>query len=261
MQAMSSELWDVPGARVVMSDLAPFAAAVCAQADCQSLGGKLAHVSQLSQQFAFVPMVGAAAKSREDNPSFKMAMDGPDRELWKDAMHSELANFSTYDVFDEVSEDSLPSWDKRRGTATEVIDMMWVLVKKYNELREFVKCKARSLVRGDQGKAIDLKMGVTPAETYAPTVRHSTCKMIIAGACVRAHQNKVAGGKRAKMRVRTADATAAFLQGNQPGGKVTGMCVHHLDIACTIVVTCQSCGGSRATAMAQRMHRACGLRL
>ena len=74
-------------------------------------------------------------------------------------------------------------------------------------------------MRGDQGKAIDLKMNVTPAETYAPTVRHSTCKMIIAGACVRAHQNKVAGGKRAKMRVRTADATAAFLQGNQPGGK------------------------------------------
>jgi hypothetical protein len=219
MQAMNSELWDVPGARVVMSELAPFAAAVCAQADCQSLGGELAHVSKLAQPFAFVPVVGAAAKNREDNPSFKMAMDGPDRELWKDAMHSELANFSTYDVFEEVSEDSLPSWDKRRGTATEVIDMMWVLVKKYNELREFLKCKARGTVRGDQGKAIDLKMNVTPAETYAPTVRHSTCKMIIAGACVRAHQNKVAGGKRAKMRVRTADATAAFLQGNQPGGK------------------------------------------
>ena len=63
------------------------------------------------------------------------------------AAGSEIANFTNYDVFEEVSEDSLPTWNKQRGSAAEVIDMMWVLVKKYNELREFIKCKARGTVR------------------------------------------------------------------------------------------------------------------
>jgi hypothetical protein len=219
MQSMGNELWDVPRAQEILAELVPTAAAICMQQDCQSLGPD-AHVFKASAAVAFAsPFVGAAAKSKDDSPSYGRAMKGPDRELWKDAMHSEMANFTNYDVFEEVSEDSLPTWDRQRGTATEVIDMMWVLVKKYNELREFIKCKARGTVRGDQGKAVDIKMNVTPAETYAPTVRHSTCKMITAAACVRAHQNKLAGGKRAKMRFRTADATAAFLQGNQPGGK------------------------------------------
>ena len=163
--------------------------------------------------------MGVAAKAGSDKPSYNKAMKGPDRELWQDAMQVEVSNFVNYDVFEEVSEDSLPTWNKFLGRASEVIDMMWVLVKKYNELREFVKCKARGTVRGDQGKAIDIKLNVAPAETYAPTVRHTTCKMITAAACVRAHQLAESGKECAPMRFRTADATAAFLQGKQPGGK------------------------------------------
>ena len=220
MQSMGNELWDVPRAQEILAELVPTAAAVCCSRDCQNLGpdGTCVRSFGCSLRLHRRSLV-LRLRARRTTRAMAKAMNGPDRELWKDAMHSEIANFTNYDVFEEVSEDSLPSWDKQRGTATEVIDMMWVLVKKYNELREFIKCKARGTVRGDQGKAIDLKMDVTPAETYAPTVRHSTCKMITAAACVRAHQNKVAGGKRAKMRFRTADATAAFLQGNQPGGK------------------------------------------
>ena len=117
------------------------------QRDCQNLGPD-AHVVKASAAVAFTsPFVGAAAPNKEDSPSYCKAMKGPDRELWKDAMHSEIANFTNYDVFEEVSEDSLPTWNKQRGSAAEVIDMMWVLVKKYNELREFIKCKARGTVR------------------------------------------------------------------------------------------------------------------
>ena len=83
-------------------------------------------------------------------------------------------------VFEEVPEDSLDTWDVRRGKAGEVGDFLWVLVKKYNEMRQLLKYKARATVRGDQLKAIDIKLNRTPSETYAPTVRQVTCKMATA---------------------------------------------------------------------------------
>ena len=95
--------------------------------------------------------------------------------------------------------------------------MMWTLVKKYNEMREYLKHKARGTIRGDQAKAIDVKLNITPSETYAPTVRHVTCKIATATAVNRAFANKDKPGART-MRYRTSDATAAFLQGKQPGG-------------------------------------------
>ena len=83
-------------------------------------------------------------------------------------------------------------------------------------MRQLFKYKARGLVRGDLTAAVDSKLGLPPQDTFAPTSRHSTCKMVMAGACVRAHERKVQGKAINKLRVRTADAEAAFLQGKQP---------------------------------------------
>ena len=62
-------------------------------------------------------------------------------------MDEEMDNFETYKVFENVAEDSLESWDAKKRRAAEVIDMMWVLKKKYNEMRELLKYKARGTVR------------------------------------------------------------------------------------------------------------------
>ena len=58
--------------------------------------------------------------------------------------------------------------------------MMWVLKKKYNEMRELIKLKARATVRGDLESRVDAKLGLPPAQTFAPTIRHNTLKLLIA---------------------------------------------------------------------------------
>ena len=50
------------------------------------------------------------------------------------------------------------------------MDFLWVLKKKYNELRQLVKHKARATVRGDQEARVDTQMGLPPAETTSNDV-------------------------------------------------------------------------------------------
>jgi hypothetical protein len=98
--------------------------------------------------------------------------------------------------------------------------MMWVLVGKYNELLERVKLKARATVRGDQEISVDVKAGRSPAETFAPTVRHNTLKMLMAASVVRAASAKPVHGTRTPQRQQSLDITAAFLQGDAPEDRV-----------------------------------------
>ena len=164
--------------------------------------------------------VSNAQRNSSDFPTYKQAMSGQEAKEWSAAMDAEIDNFERFGTFDmNIPEDSLPSWSASSGRAAEVVDMMWVLKKKYNEVRELLKRKARGTIRGDQGKAIDTKLNVTPGETFAPTVKHQTCKMVLAAACIRARENHVKKLGRAKMRMRTADADAAFLQGHQQSGR------------------------------------------
>jgi hypothetical protein len=217
MQVMQLEI-DEPEGDALVAQLAPLAAVLHAQQAAMDVAGEQAHVSSLTSSSAFAQYkVSAADRKSGDNPSYKQAISGEEAAEWHDAMASEIGNFEQFGIFEEVPEDSLPTWDARRNRATETADMMWVLKKVYNELRELVKRKARGTIRGDQLKAIDVKLNRTPAETYAPTVRQCTCKMATAHACIRAYANKD-NPKACKMRFRTSDATAAFLQGDQPKG-------------------------------------------
>jgi len=148
-------------------------------------------------------------------------MSGPEAAFWREACDVEMSNLKRNQVYEEVSEDSLPSWDKVKGRATELVDFLWVLKKKYNELRQLVKHKARATVRGDQEAKVDTQMGLPPAETFAPTVRHNTLKLLIAAGVVRAAKAegvvRTAEAEKSNStkgtRFRSFDVTAAFLQG------------------------------------------------
>ena len=163
--------------------------------------------------------VAAANRNTADHPTYKQAMSGPDRAEWWQACVDEMTNMSRYDIFRDVPEDSLPTWNPTKRRASEVVDMMWVLKNKYNELGQLLKRKARSLVRGDMETVVDKQMGLPAEQTFAPTVRHNTLKLLIAAGVVRAAKQRDAGSKLAPMRFRTFDVSAAFLQGKSITGR------------------------------------------
>ena len=101
-----------------------------------------------------------------------------------------------------------------RRRATELVDIMWmwVLKAKYNEMLERVKLKARATVRGDQEVTVDQRAGRSPAERFAPTVRHNTIKLQMAASVARAARM----GAKCTQRYCTLDITGAFLKGPAP---------------------------------------------
>ena len=174
--------------------------------------------------------VSRANRNSSDNPGFKTATRGPEAPKWWEAMESEMGNLVRNQIFTEVSEDSVPGWNKFKGRSTDVAEMLWILVKKYNELGELIKFKGRATVRGDMEPAIDARTGLTPEQTFAPTVRHNTLKLLVAAGVVRAGRAErgqrasiqstqasiqaIEKGNKTKatMRYRTFDMTAAFLR-------------------------------------------------
>ena len=157
--------------------------------------------------------VAAVQRNSSDKPNFRQAMNGPERHRWREACDTEMENLARHQIYEEVPEDSLSSWDAIKRRATELIDFMWVLTKKYNEMRKLIKFKARATVRGDMESKVDIKMGLPPAQTFAPTIRHNTLKLMIAAGVVRAAADERAAVKRSATRFRAFDVTAAFLQG------------------------------------------------
>jgi hypothetical protein len=110
-------------------------------------------------------------------------------------------------IYEEMPEDSCETWCPRKRRASEVVDMLWVLKKKYNELRELLKYKARATIRGDQEASVDRKMGLSAEETFAPTMRHNTFKLLTASSVCRAARATASkGGTSSRLRIRSADA-------------------------------------------------------
>ena len=57
----------------------------------------------------------------DDKPTFRAAVNGPERVSWFAAMDREHANLTTHDAYAEVPEDSLSTWDAIKQRAREVI--------------------------------------------------------------------------------------------------------------------------------------------
>ena len=84
---------------------------------------------------------------------------------------------------------------------------MWVLRQKRGAQNEKMKKKARICYNGKMQKAIAARNG-TVIETFAPTVRHTTFKLLAAHGCV------------TQRRARQFDVEGAYLKGKFGEGEV-----------------------------------------
>ena len=64
----------------------------------------------------------------EDVGSYHEAMKGPERDFWLDAVQNEMHSLQKHDVYREVPEDSLDTWNPAKGKAGEVVDVMLSLI-------------------------------------------------------------------------------------------------------------------------------------
>ena len=137
---------------------------------------------------------------KDDAPSYKGTLDGPEAPLWRRAREEEIDNLFRHGAVTEVPEDSLGSWDKIKLRAWEVIDTIWVHLRKRDGQGNVCRHKGRCALRGDQQNAKAAVSG-QDLNSFAPTCRHSTFRLLNALGCIRG------------ARKRSFDVEAAFLQG------------------------------------------------
>ena len=169
--------------------------------------------AEIGQAFA----VSQQRKGDTDNPSYGAATKGGERQFWLDACDAEIDNLTRHHAYEEVPEDTLPTWNASRGAASEVINILWVLKKKYNELRELLKYKARAVLDGRHQKSEAERAG-QELNTFAPTVRHSTWRSLITACRARWRQLPESARAKRKRRTLSADVEGAYLQGVHPEG-------------------------------------------
>jgi hypothetical protein len=94
--------------------------------------------------------------------------DHPLGELFKEAECSHLASHKQMQSWREVPLSSA------KLTGHQILDCMWVYTYKVNERSQFLKCKARLVVRGDQQRHISSQ------DTYAATLASRSFRMLMA---------------------------------------------------------------------------------
>jgi hypothetical protein len=94
--------------------------------------------------------------------------DHPMGKLFKEAEHTHLASHHQMKPWREVSYSSI------KQTGQQILDCMWVYTYKFNKHYQFIKCKTRLVVRGDQQKHISSQ------DTYAATLASQSFCMLMA---------------------------------------------------------------------------------
>ena len=110
------------------------------------------------------PFALAAKQYDEYNPSFEMAMNGPDREGYIKAVQKELDTLKNMDVWEVVD----------RQPWMNVIGSTLVFKKKVFPSGEVRKLKAHLCARGDQQQE-----GIDYFETFAPVVNWNTVRLLL----------------------------------------------------------------------------------
>ena len=113
------------------------------------------------------------------------ADDNPRKKDWEASMSTEIGTWRNHDTIkNEVSEDTLDTWSAIKKRAYEVINILWVLVKKYDENGNELKLKARAVLDGgeQQRKSTALE---TDLNTFSPTPRNCTFKGMICSAVIK----------------------------------------------------------------------------
>ena len=134
----------------------------------------------------------------EDEPPVHEALKGPEKEKWLEDMGEELRQITKVETFTIVEAPS----------NTNIIDGKWVLRRKRDGEGKIIRWKARYVVRGFQQQ-----FGTDFTETFAPTVRPTTLRVLLS----------IAAQKGAT--VVQADAKNAYLHGQNDTNEVFHMTV------------------------------------
>jgi hypothetical protein len=124
--------------------------------------------------------------SKEDNPSWKQAMNGPFKEEYWRAAVKEIETLEEMDAWEVVDRDEAPN----------VIDSIWAFKLKRFPDGMVKKFKARFCARGDQQLE-----GIDFFETYAPVVQWTTVRLMFILEIL------------LQLKSKQGDVTAAFLHG------------------------------------------------
>ena len=100
-----------------------------------------------------------------DLPNYRQAMEGPHVAEFKEAMRKEIESLISWGTWQAVIRKTLPD-------GAEIVPLTWVYRIKRLPNGEFCKFKARLCVRGD--------LMNDDVETYAPTVKFSTIRTVLA---------------------------------------------------------------------------------
>ncbi|KAL7278122.1 hypothetical protein ACG7TL_008093 [Trametes sanguinea] len=115
--------------------------------------------------FESAPLFALAAMGSDDEPTYREAMAGPEKEQWKAAMEEELSRIKAMGTYELV--ERLPN--------VKVVGTVWALRKKRDENNKVVKYKARLCAQGfSQVYGIDYTL------TASPTARASSIRLILA---------------------------------------------------------------------------------
>jgi hypothetical protein len=112
----------------------------------------------------FLPIFALAAMAG-DEPTYAQAMKGPDSEIWRTSMSSEINDITTRDTYELVPPPS---------PGTNIVGNTWVLKRKRNAQNEIVKHKSRLCAQG-----FSQKPGIDYHNTAAPTVRTSSLRYVL----------------------------------------------------------------------------------
>jgi hypothetical protein len=102
-------------------------------------------------------------------PTYRTKLEThPMGELFKEAEQAHLQSHKQMDSWREVPLRSI------KLTGQQILDCMWVYTYKLNKHHQFIKCKARLVVRGDQQR------NITSQDTYAATLASRSFRLLIA---------------------------------------------------------------------------------
>jgi hypothetical protein len=102
-------------------------------------------------------------------PTYRTKLEThPMGELFKEAEQAHLQSHKQMNSWSEVPLRPI------KLTGQQILDCMWVYTYKLNKHHQFIKCKARLVVRGDQQR------NITSQDTYAATLASRSFRMLIA---------------------------------------------------------------------------------
>ena len=150
---------------------------------------------------------GAIENFSGDTPSYRQAMASSEYKDWQSAIEAEMDNLERNNTFEMVAEDSLPTWNAQRGTASECIGTLFVFKRKRDEHNVVKQHKCRVCVMGNVQKAKAASSTGVPLDCFSPACRPTTFKTQCA---IAAHEGR---------RCRIFDVDGAFLQGEFPSDR------------------------------------------